>query len=77
MINPVIMDYNGEPVSIENGEMLWWDADDGKHWNPQTLSFEPDEDDNDRNYYGCCGDDDRADQWWASLEHWDAVYPTT
>lgn len=44
MIEPVIMDYNGEPVSIENGEMLWWYGEEGTHWNAATRQFEPDED---------------------------------
>ena len=32
------------------------------------------DEDEDRLYYGCCGDDNRADESWASVEHWDAVY---
>ena len=43
----VLMDYDGKPVSIENGEKYYWDGDEGEHWNPATLSFELDDEDED------------------------------
>lgn len=44
----VVMDYDGNPVSIENGEMLWWYPDDGERWNSETCQFEtPEEDEED------------------------------
>ena len=46
---------DGKPVSIEDGEMLWWFGDDGEHWNSETLQFEDDEEDDDeddRELYG-------------------------
>ena len=51
MIEHVVMDYEGEPVSIENGEMLWWEPDDGEHWNSETRKFERDEEENDNAYW--------------------------
>lgn len=39
----VVMDYDGKPVSIEDGQMMWWDAADGEHWNSDTCQFEDDE----------------------------------
>lgn len=67
MIEYVLMDYDGEAVSIENGEMLWWYPDKDEHWNPDTLKFEPndDDDDEDKDY----GDEPPAricDYWWDS-----------
>lgn len=45
MLEPVILDYDGTPVSIEEGELLEWYPDDGEHWNPDTRQFEPNDDD--------------------------------
>lgn len=59
MIEYTVMDYEGEAVTIEDGEMLTVYADRGEHWNSETCEFEPDEDDdlnepcgNDREDYG-------------------------
>lgn len=41
----VIMDYEGEPVIIEDGELLVVYPDDGEHWNSTTRQFEPDDED--------------------------------
>ena len=57
MVEYVVMDYDGEPVSIEDGEILWWDVEDGERWNAETLSFEPDDEDDDSTDY----DDDDWD----------------
>lgn len=43
MIEYTIMDYDGEPVTIEDSTMYYWDAEDGQHWNSETLQFEDDE----------------------------------
>lgn len=51
MIEYVLMDYEGEPVSIEEGEMLTWYPDEGEHWNSETCEFEPDEDDCDNSFW--------------------------
>lgn len=55
MIEHVLMDYEGEPVSIEEGEMFTWYPDEGEHWNSETCEFEPDEDEEE-----AYGDDDDA-----------------
>ena len=36
MIEYTIMDYEGEPVTIEDGEIMYWEPDDGEHWNLET-----------------------------------------
>lgn len=46
----VLMDYNGKPVSIENGKKYWWDAEEGQHWNSQTRQFEDDEEEDEDEY---------------------------
>lgn len=65
MIEHVVMDYDGEPVTIENGEIYdaessYYDHEKGRTvtqiWNPATLDWEdPDDDDepcgNDRALY--------------------------
>ena len=38
----VLMDYDGKAVSIEDGKIYYWDADDDWHWNSETLQFEED-----------------------------------
>ena len=43
----VLMDYDGAAVVIDNGEMLYYEPDEGEHWNSETCEFEPDEDDED------------------------------
>lgn len=45
----VLMDYDGKTVTIEDGTMYCWDADDGQHWNSETLQFEDDDDEEDDN----------------------------
>ena len=47
MIEYVVMDYDGDPMTIEDGEMYNCEPDRGEHWNPATCEFEPDEDDSD------------------------------
>ena len=46
MIKYVVMDYDGELVTIDDGRMYYREADEGQHWDSETLQFEDDEDDN-------------------------------
>ena len=59
----VIMDYDGEPVIIEDGELLVVYPDDGEHWNSTTRQFEPDDDDDDEPR----GDEDDYDRSFRKL----------
>ena len=43
MIEYTVMDYEGEAVCIDDGEILTVYADKGEHWEPLTCKFEPDE----------------------------------
>ena len=43
-IEYVLMDFEGNPVTIEDGTRWYWCPEDGEHWNSTTLQFEPDED---------------------------------
>lgn len=44
MIQYVVMDCEGKPVTIEDGLKFWHEPDDGQRWNSATLQFEPDDD---------------------------------
>ena len=51
MIEYVVMDYDGEPVSIEEGEILLWEPETGEHWNSSTCQFEADEEEEEYDDY--------------------------
>ena len=64
----VLLDYDGKAVSIEDGKKYYWDADDGQHWNPETLQFEDDEQEDEYLGFnihacGCCGYVDSDSEW--------------
>ena len=66
MIEYTVMDYEGEPVIIENGEMLDVYADSGEHWNAQTCEFEPDEEEDSYSYA------DEDDSWYRNSNSWNS-----
>jgi len=39
----VLLDYEGDPCFIEDGEVYEVWLEKGEHWNPQTQEIEPDE----------------------------------
>ena len=65
MVDYVVMDYDGEPVIIEDGEMCDVEPDEGEHWNPDTLELEPDDDEDDYENYDDEPDWDRIPYGWS------------
>ena len=44
MIEYTVLDYEGEPVTIEDGELLMADPPDyDSHWNAKDCEWEPDD----------------------------------